>query len=93
MTWSKLLLNYTSQLTQHLMIGLNSILNNKKLTQLLIMNQTMDIMFGILNTSALPLEKFQLLKFAGCIHANSSIKSTVTSNIITRLARVSHVYA
>ena len=29
------------------------------------MNQTMDIMFGILNISALPLQKFQLPKFVG----------------------------
>ena len=61
------------------------------------MNQTMDItgMFGILNTniSALPLQKFQLPKFDGCIHANSSTESTVTSDIITRLARVSHGHA
>ena len=59
------------------------------------MNQTMDItgMFGILNISALPLQKFQLPEFDGCIHANSSTESTVTSDIITRLARVSHGHA
>ena len=60
------------------------------------MNQTMDItggMFGILNISALPLQKFQLTEFDGCIHANSSTESTVTSDIITRLARVSHGHA
>ena len=33
MTWCKLLLNYTSPLTQPLTIGLSSILNNKKLSQ------------------------------------------------------------
>ena len=57
------------------------------------MNQTTDIMFGILNLSALPLYEFQLPKFDGCIHANSSTESTVTSDIITRLARVSHGHA
>ena len=55
------------------------------------MNQTMDIISGILNISALPLEKFQLPKFAGCIHA-VALKA-VTSDIITRLARASHGHA
>ena len=59
------------------------------------MNQAMDItgMFGILNLSALLLQKFQLPKFDGCIHANSSTESTVTSDITARLARVSHGHA
>ena len=57
------------------------------------MNQTMDIMSGILNISTFTLEvptaDCQSLLAAFCIHANSSIKSTVTSDIITWLARVS----
>ena len=55
------------------------------------MNQTMDITFGIMNVSALPLRSSNCrsLLAAFCIHANGTIKSTVTSDIIFRLARVS----
>ena len=86
MTWSKLLLNYTSPLTKPMMIGISSILNNNKIIP--IVNQTIDIMFGILNIgllyqhSTLEVPTAKVCWLHSCIHVNSSIKSTVTSDII-----------
>ena len=69
------------------MIGLSSILNTKKFSQpwTLCLEST-----GYISTSTL---EAPTAKFAGCMHANNSIKSTVTSDIITRLARLSHGHA